>query len=178
MSFSKAVNMSKILAPSEELYSFRMTHTHFFLVNHKISACIPSLGSKRLQLSIITESKAMYLVKLNMRTALSKNWWEDSIFLALPRNRAFSCQVLHGSWRHACGINEPGDVQSNDSQPEDEHSIPKVCTNLGSTKEGVKSWCCLKSAEVQDTAILKALLATKSIMWLVSLQNRTGSKWV
>lgn len=136
MSFSKAVNMSKILVPSEELYSFRMTHPHFFLVNHKISACIPSLGSKRLQLSIITEGKAMYLVKLNMCTALCKNWWEDSIFLALPRNRVFSCQELHSSWRHACGINEPGDVQSDTSQPEDEHSISKVCTNLAAQKKG------------------------------------------
>lgn len=135
MSFSKAVNMSKILVPSEELYSFRMTHTHFFLVNHKISACIPSLGSKRLQLSTITESKAVYLVKLNMCTALCKNLWEDSILLALPRNRAFSCQVLHSSWCCACGINEPGDVQSNNSQPEHEHSIPEVCTNLAAQKK-------------------------------------------
>lgn len=91
----KAVNMSKILVPSEELYSFRMTHMHFFLVNHKIAACIPTLGSKRLQLSIISESKAIYLVKLSMCTALCKIWREDRILLALPR--AFFCQVLHSS---------------------------------------------------------------------------------
>jgi len=42
----------------------------------------------------------------------------------------------------------------------------------------VKAWRYLKIAEVLDTAILKALLATNSIMGLVSFQRRIGRKGV
>lgn len=59
-----------------------------------------------------------------------------------------------------CGNNEDGDVQGDNSQLEDKHFICKVSTNLAAQKKG---WHYLKSVEVLDIAILKALLATSSI---------------
>lgn len=149
-----------------------MTHIHFCLVNlYKISACLLSLNSKRVQPS-------------NNRKQGRATWQAEYVHSLIPKfvggqhfscasqgTEHFSCQVLRSSWCCACGSDEDGDVQSDDSQPEDA-SVCKVSTTLAAQKEGVKSWCYLKSVEVLDAAVLKTLTATNSTTWPVSFQKK------
>lgn len=155
-----------------------MTHIHFCLVNlYKISACLLSLNSKRVQPS-------------NNRKQGRATWQAEYVHSLIPKfvggqhfscasqgTEHFSCQVLRSSWCCACGSDEDGNVQSDDSQPEDT-SVCKVSTTLAAQKEGVKSRRFLKSAEVLHTAVLRTLTATNSTTWPVSFQKSIRSKGV